>query len=379
MKNNTWIRILQICIGILFLVSGILKANDPIGLSEKMQEILHSWNISIFDTFTLFTAFFIICIEVILGIAFILSYKPRISVSIAWIFISFFLVLTGIATLSGSVDTCGCFGDCLPFSTKQSFIKNIFLWLILYTMYKNRKIFPVLILNKFYVLFLFSIGLIITLFTSWWALEHLPFIDCSTYNKGKNILDINKNIQEPNSSKQRVVSLATKDTLIWNNIQTQHASFIKNNQFFILDSIANNFNKTGFYEIPFYLFDSNLNDYTNTVLKDPGYNFILLIKNKEFKKKNIDKIPNLIQTAIKNNIGFYIASSISEEDTQELVKKYNLNDAQILYIDHNTSKQIIRNNPGLIILKAGTIKGKWSYNQYPSEIEWKHHDAIKVR
>ncbi|HLS70713.1 MAG TPA: DoxX family protein [Chitinophagaceae bacterium] len=379
MKNNTWIRILQICIGILFLVSGILKANDPIGLSEKMQEILHSWNINFLDNFTLFSAFFIICVEVVLGIAFILSIRPKISVSVAWIFISFFLVLTGIATFTGSVDTCGCFGDCLPLSTKQSFIKNIFLWLILFTMYKNRKIFPVLILNKTYVLFLFSISLIITLFTSWWAIEHLPFIDCSIYKKGKSITEINKNLEIPNYNKQRIIVLNGQDTLQWNNIQTHHAAFIKNKQIVILDSLPNGIDKISSINIPFYLFDSDLNDFTNIVLKDPGYNFILLIKNKDFKKKNIDKIPALIQTAIKNNIGFYIASSISEEETRNLVKEYNLENAQILYIDYRTNKQIIRNNPGLIILKAGTIKGKWSYSQYPSEVEWKHHDAIKVK
>src|SRR5690606_28803466 len=109
-------------------------------------------------------------------------------------------------------------------------IKNIFLWLILFIMYRNRKIFSVLILNKTYVLFLFTISLIITLFTSWWALEHLPFIDCSIYKKGKSIIDINKNLEIPNYNKQRTIILNGQDTLQWNSIQTHHAEFIKNRQ-----------------------------------------------------------------------------------------------------------------------------------------------------
>lgn len=382
--QTPWLLIsLRIAIGWLFFFSGILKANDPIGLSEKMQEILHSWNILWFDALSIYAALIIICAEVLIGISLILSFHIRLMVTISWILVGFFTLLTGLAKFTGAVDTCGCFGDCIPLSTHQSFIKNCILFVILGLLFLYRNQFAKTKFKRsitISLLIIFSSG---TLFTSWWAMENLPFLDCSIYKKGTHIegyrpksLAQTPAIHEIFLMKDRT----TGDTIEWDGLTFHHwqvnqsSSYTWINQDAHLDSLA---------AIPpsyFALYSKDMIDFTNIILKDPGYNFLFLLKDvQSASTHDLKSIKKLIKIATKNNIGFYIVSSSSENATQIFLEEQGILNADILYISMLTNQQIIRTNPGLIILKSGTILGKWGFNQYPTEIEWEHDNAIKVK
>ncbi|MFN5642021.1 MAG: MauE/DoxX family redox-associated membrane protein, partial [Sphingobacteriales bacterium] len=56
-------------VGLLFIFSGLIKANDPMGLSYKMQEFFEVWNIHGFQDFTLSMAVLMIAFEIIAGVA----------------------------------------------------------------------------------------------------------------------------------------------------------------------------------------------------------------------------------------------------------------------------------------------------------------------
>lgn len=383
-KKSPWILILlRISIGILFFFSGILKANDPIGLSEKMQEILHSWSIFNLDQWTIYTSIVVICVEVVLGLALLLSFHKKIVITVAWIIIGFFTLLTGVAHFTKTVDTCGCFGDCIPLSTHQSFIKNCILFVLLAILFAYRNHLPPSKIKQKYSLSIL-IGLsILTLFMSWWALQHLPFIDCSTYKKGTNILAIQQknNLPYLASFEEYKMYDQKKDTIqIWDGAQFYHWKIIENPNYVWLnptdelDSLSN---------IPFpnfALYSEDLIDFTNIILKDPGYHFLFLLNDVQTAStQDLETIRALIITAEKHNIGFYIVSSSNQKNTQEFIQTHQLNHSAVLYMDLLSNQKAIRTNPGLIIIKSGTVLGKWGFNEYPSEIEWKNDNAIKVK
>lgn len=382
--KTPWLLIsLRIAIGWLFFFSGILKANDPIGLSEKMQEILHSWNILWFDALSIYAALIIICAEVLIGISLILSFHIRLMVTISWILVGFFTLLTGLAKFTDAVDTCGCFGDCVPLTTHQSFIKNCILFVLLGLLFFYRNQFSKTKFKKSITISLLIIFSSATLFTSWWAMEHLPFLDCSIYKKRTHIEGYSpKGLAQVPSIHETFLmkDLRTGDTISWDGLTFHHwkisqcTSYEWLNQDATLDSLA---------AIPpsyFALYTKEMMDFTNIILKDPGYNFLFLLKDvRSASTRDFKSIKKLINTATKNNIGFYIVSSSSEKATNIFLEEQGILNADILYISMLTNQQIIRTNPGLIILKSGTILGKWGFNQYPTEIEWEHDNAIKVK
>jgi len=108
-------------------------------------------------------------------------------------------------------------------------------------------------------------------------------------------------------------------------------------------------------------------DVTETLLKEPGYNFLFFVKNVDkASTHNIEKLRKLFAKCEKNNVGFYLLSANSKEETEKFIKDNNLN---IYYysIDATVCKTAMRSNPGLMLIKAGTVMGKWSYNDYPSD------------
>lgn len=376
------IRLLHILLGLLLLISGLLKANDPVGLSEKMQEIFHSWNILSFDQWTLTFAFITIIGEVLIGVALIMAVYRKWTMLLTTLMIVFFTFVTGFITFKGLINNCGCFGDCLPFTSKQSFIKNIVLLVIIGVLYLYRdevKPMPIKRVYKAIIPLLFAS---LTLFTAYWALQHKPFIDCSVFKRGANIQAHNQSVKKSSFNQEdylieelatgersmvkvttlRFLQSAYPEDYIWLN---KHPELEK-----ILNAPLN-------YWV---IFDKDANDKTSILLKDPGYSFLFLIKDvATLDDTNLDKILDLNQLAKKNHMHFYVLSSDSYQATTDFMSKNGLTDLDLLFIDLDINKRLMRNNPGLIILKSGEIRGKWGAHEYPVEIEWKDENAVIVK
>jgi uncharacterized membrane protein YphA (DoxX/SURF4 family) len=128
------IRIVQIFVAVLFIVSGLVKANDPIGLSYKMQEFFELWNegfaqgsfirniLTFFNEQSLALSIIMITLEIVAGVALLLVWKKKFVLWLLLVLIVFFTFLTGYAYLSGKFTNCGCFGDCLPITPFTSFL-----------------------------------------------------------------------------------------------------------------------------------------------------------------------------------------------------------------------------------------------------------------
>ena len=183
---QTFIKIIRWCVGLLFIFSGLIKANDPLGLSYKMQEFFEVWGMSFFNDYTLALSLVMNTLEIVAGIALLIKFPYKQTLWLLLGLIVFFRFLTGYALFSGKIKTCGCFGDCIPLTPQTSFIKDILLFIciviLLFTQKKVKaNIHPALGISVL-LLATFLVG-----YGQKQVLTHLPIIDCLPYKQGNDI------------------------------------------------------------------------------------------------------------------------------------------------------------------------------------------------
>lgn len=200
---QNFIKISRWSVGLLFIFSGLIKANDPLGLSYKMQEFFDVWGMAFLNDFTLALSLIMNTLEIVAGIALLIKFPYKQTLWLLFVLIVFFTFLTGFALFSGKIKTCGCFGDCIPLTPQTSFIKDILLFiLIVILLYTQKKvklnIHPVIGVTILLVS-TFLVG-----FGQRYVLTHLPLIDCLPYQQGN---DINEKMKLPNGAISDSVTL----------------------------------------------------------------------------------------------------------------------------------------------------------------------------
>ncbi|MES2373090.1 MAG: BT_3928 family protein [Bacteroidota bacterium] len=183
---KTVLLIIRWIVGLLFIFSGLIKANDPLGLSYKMQEFFEVWGIHSLNDYTLALSMIMNVFEVVAGVAVIIGWRMKLFSWLLLLLIIFFTFLTGYALFSGKIKTCGCFGDCLPLTPAQSFGKDIFLLVLIVILFASaNKIKSAL--KPAAALVLLLLVTITTTAGQFYVLKNLPFVDCLPYKKGNNL------------------------------------------------------------------------------------------------------------------------------------------------------------------------------------------------
>lgn len=182
------VTITRVIVGVLFIFSGLIKANDPLGLSYKMQEFFEAWGWNALNWSTFSLSIAMNTFEILLGVAMIVGYRMRLFSWLILLLTVFFGFLTGYAALSGKFQSCGCFGDCLPLTPVQSFLKDVvLLLLVLYIFAYRHKIIPAISIKA--CVTILGLALIVGLSLQSYVLRHLPFVDCLPYKKGNHLLE----------------------------------------------------------------------------------------------------------------------------------------------------------------------------------------------
>jgi hypothetical protein len=185
---QSFLKILRWTVGILFIFSGLIKANDPLGLSYKMQEFFDVLGLSFFSDYTLFFSIGMNVLEIVAGIALIIKFPYKQTLWLLFGLIVFFTFLTGYALFSGKIKTCGCFGDCIPLTPMMSFIKDIILLIsIVILLFNQKKVKSnIHIALGIFILTLSTIGVG---YGQNFVLSHLPIIDCLPYKVYNDIVE----------------------------------------------------------------------------------------------------------------------------------------------------------------------------------------------
>src|SRR5437773_2939777 len=191
------VNVVRFIVGILFIFSGLVKANDPMGLRYKMEEFFDLWNEDLAKTSFSFLNHFLqflrdhslalsvlmIAFEIIAGVALLLGWRMKIFSWLLLLLTIFFTFLTGYALYSGKFTNCGCFGDCIPLSPKTSFLKDIVLTLLIIYLFINRRKITPYFSSKTNFLVL-AAATIISFGIQWYVLNYLPFVDCLPFKTG---------------------------------------------------------------------------------------------------------------------------------------------------------------------------------------------------
>jgi uncharacterized membrane protein YphA (DoxX/SURF4 family)/peroxiredoxin len=364
MKGLLWI--IRIIVGVLFIFSGLIKANDPLGLSYKMDEFFEVLNLHMFRPYSLGLSITMIAFEIIAGVAVIVGYAYRLFAWLLLILIIGFTYLTGFALFSGKIKECGCFGDCIKLTPMMSFTKDILLLVLIGVLLIYRRKVTALLSKKASIIVL----LLVTIFSfgvQFYVLKHLPIKDCLAYKAGNNLWE--KTQSPPGSipdeyetiliyKKDGVEKEFTQDNFPWQDttwvfVDSKTKLVKKGNATpEILDFTLNGFDGT---------------TYTESILRTPGKMLMLYLRNPaKTGLDNIDQLRQLLTDAQKEGVKVYILTSGNQEDTEAWMQKANLQVPDVVTLDGTVSKTAMRSNPGLMYLVDGTVRGKFAPADYPN-------------
>lgn len=369
------ITVLRYVVGILFIFSGLVKANDPLGLAYKMQEFFEVWAQSGFlpglmhslDNLALPFSIIMISFEIVAGVAVIVGWRMRLFSWLLLLLIIFFTFLTGYAYLSGKFRSCGCFGDCIPLTPRASFVKDIFLTLFILAIFAYRnKIKPPR--SVFLSVGVLAFTAFFSLWLQWHVLRHLPIADCLPFKKGNNIPE---NMKMPPGA----IPDSTVITFVYQK-QGQTIEFTADNFPEDFDDSLYHFVKRydkivrkGNAEIPIKDFVLNTlsgTDTTNALLSAKGYMLLLFIKDDAGEGNWTGSFKNIESIAVQKNIPAFVITNNIEDNTAYL---NGINSLTWLRCDVVPIKTAARANPTLYLLYNGTIIDKWGFADFDNAKE----------
>ena len=343
-------------VGGLFVFSGLIKANDPVATSIKLKEYLEvfSFDISsvfhVFIPYTLYFSIFIIMLEVMLGTAACLGYKPKIIYSILLGLIVFFTFLTFYSAYFNKVTDCGCFGDFIKLSPWQSFTKDIILLVFIIVLFSKRNSIALSPIFRKHLIFASS-G-VVTFLLAIYAIEHLPYFDFRDYKVGNNIATLMESSEDP-----KFLYLFKKDGKeMWSGKYLSSDDGYEYLKYKVVNE------KESTPKIQDFGIWSHNSDITKEVLN--GNKLLILFHSIEkANPQNIDRVRDLINS-LEGRVETLAISSSDKIISESFRHEYQL-PITFYSADATLLKTMIRSNPGTMLLKNGLIKGKWHYNDTP--------------
>ena len=360
------VNLCRIIVAVTFIFSGFVKAIDPIGTQYKLQDYLGAIGMAgILPNWTLLAvAVFLAAIEFCIGIFLLFAIQRRLISKLTVAFMAFMTMVTVWIVVADPVKDCGCFGDALHLTNTETLIKNIVLLVCsLAIMYRPLAMFRFVSKSNQWIVTNYTIVFILV--SSGLSLYYLPIFDFRPYHIGVNIprgMEIPKGAKLPQfkttfimekNGQRKEFTLDNYPDASWKfidskTVQTSEGYIPPIHDFSITD------NKTGL-------------DLTNSVLGHKGYTFLLIAPHLETADdSNFGDIDRLYEYAQSYDIPFYCLTA----STTKAIKRWvDLTGAEYSFCitDEAVLKTIIRSNPGLLLLKDGTIINKWSHNNLPNE------------
>ena len=360
------VNLCRIIVAVTFIFSGFVKAIDPIGTQYKLQDYLGAIGMAgILPNWTLLAvAVFLAAIEFCIGIFLLFAIQRRLISKLTVAFMAFMTMVTMWIVVADPVKDCGCFGDALHLTNTETLIKNIVLLVCsLAIMYRPLAMFRFVSKSNQWIVTNYTIVFILV--SSGLSLYYLPIFDFRPYHIGVNIprgMEIPKGAKLPQfkttfimekNGQRNEFTLDNYPDASWKfidskTVQTSEGYIPPIHDFSITD------NKTGL-------------DLTNSVLSHKGYTFLLIAPHLETADdSNFGDIDRLYEYAQSYDIPFYCLTA----STTKAIKRWiDLTGAEYPFCitDEAVLKTIIRSNPGLLLLKDGTIINKWSHNNLPNE------------
>jgi len=348
----------RIFVGVLFIISGLIKLNDPVGFSFKLKDYFAPdvLNLEVFIPFALAIAIFIVIFEVILGVMLLLGYARKFTIWSSLLMIIFFTFLTFYSAYFNKVTDCGCFGDAVKLTPWESFSKDIVLLALLLIIYFGRAyVKPVFTDNiRKLVVYVSFIG---CMFLGYYVLQHLPIKDFRPYKIGANITE---GMTYPPNAPKPIFEYHW--TFINNGIEkivVTQGDFPDEKGEYTVETIMI---QKG-YEPPIHDFtmEREGEDFTGILLEEEKLIVVVAYSLSNSEMEGFAPIKTMTDKAIKEGYQVIGLSASSQEVTETLAEEYKLN-FKFYFCDETALKTIIRSNPSIMELQKGTILQKLHWN-----------------
>ena len=318
------VNIARLILGVAFILSGFVKAVDPLGTQYKIQDYLVAMGLGrlIPDFMTLSASVLLSTIEFILGICLLFAIRRRMVSKIVLVLMTAMTLLTLWLALTDPISDCGCFGDALVLTNWQTFWKNIVLLTAAVIVWRYPLLMPRLIGETNQWIVMNYSGVFILLVIAGRSLYTLPQFDFRPYHVGTDLRQGWQRMMEGEDS--------------------PYAEF--------------------FMELT-----DEGEDITEDVLNREGYTFLLVSPHLEqADDSQLDALNQIYEYSLDNGYPFYCLTASTEKGINHW---RNITGAEYPFCntDDITLKTIIRSNPGLLLLKNGVIIRKWSHNNLPDE------------
>jgi uncharacterized membrane protein YphA (DoxX/SURF4 family) len=350
----------RIFVGVLFIISGLIKLNDPVGFSYKLAEYFSEpvFNMPFLIPFSLALALLIVILEVVLGVMLLIGFKSKLTIWLLLLLIIKFTFLTFYSAYFDVVKDCGCFGDALHLTPWQSFSKDIILLFFILILFFNKKLIKPLFSNSIQNFLAFA-SFALCAFMGYWVINHLPLKDFRPYKVGTNI---RKGMEIPSDAPKSQVEMVFIYKV--NGVDKE----FKENDLMSLPAGATFVDRIDKvivqgYVPPIHDFKLELNgeDKTDYILSKEK---ALLVVAYDLEKANPEAMQNInkiFESAVSKGYTVAILTGSSEEGIASAKKKYGIK-YDFMFCDATALKTIERANPSFVILNFGTVAQKVHYN-----------------
>ena len=360
-------------VGILFIFSGLIKANDPLGFGYKLQEYFEVFHIPFLHDYATAIAILICTLEIVLGAMLLLGFFARKVAFGLVVLILFFTFLTFYSAFFEVVTSCGCFGDAIPLTPWESFSKDLILLFFILIIFLNRKSITPVIIPESAQRVIVGIVLIFSLGFSLYTYNYLPILDFLPYKKGNNLPALM--VMPPGADPDiyeityTLKNKGTGETKTMSDKEYLKTEIWKDTNWEIFGDSESKLVKKG-YDVKIKdltISDSQGTDYTKEIIENPYYNLVIVAYDLDKTNKTaIGDLNAIAMNAAENyNIRTVLLTSASALGAEQFSKKNKLI-MEIFYADAIPLKSMVRANPGLILLKNGTVVNKWHFHSMPN-------------
>jgi len=364
-------HIARILLGLTFMFSGFVKGIDPLGSTYKFTDYFNAFHMPWFTGMAFALGILLAAAEFAMGVALIFNFFLRITSWFTLAFMIFFTGLTLVLALTNPVTDCGCFGDALIITNWQTFYKNIVLLALAIFIFIQRKNYKSKSGPLLSIAFT-GMTMVVYFYLVTYSYNHLPIIDFSPYKVGVNIHEamsipegapkaiyrnnfIYQNIKTGKNEEFTESNYPWKDTLNWKFVKMEDPELVQKG-----------------YTPPIHDFRIETpdgEDIKDFFLYDEKYTYIAIAYNlQKSNREGLKKLAALAVEAKRKGDNFILLTS-SSPDSFEAIKNETGAQFDFFNTDEIALKTIIRSNPGLIVLKKGTILRKYHFNDIPKPEE----------
>ncbi|MFM9945929.1 MAG: BT_3928 family protein [Bacteroidia bacterium] len=375
-------NILRVITGVLFVFSGFIKINDPVGFAIKLEEYLLVFvsdlksnsdflaNVcSFLIPYTLLLGIFICVVEVVLGLSLLIGWKKNLSLSLLGLMIIFFTFLTWYSAHYNKVTDCGCFGNAIPLTPWESFTKDVLLCVFILILVLLRKYIKPVFSHGFSwkLLLFFSVSGFAFSFYCWY---YLPVFNFLKFAKGNNIEKLTTLPPNARQEKREMVFIYTRDGKDYEFTleQLEERKIAENPAFKFkdrLDKVIDEGDKPEIHD--FVMVDADGKNYVPQFFAKDEYKLLLVSQGlTSTRPKAMKKITALaIEWASSTKFDFWALTSSAPAEAEAIRHEYQF-PFKFYYGDNTNLKSIIRSNPGLLLFKKGTVIAIWPSTDLPS-------------